>query len=207
MIGLKLFLKEFSHLTGGELSHDALYARQRELTRCGLFPVREGRGPGSGVPLSADTLAVFLIGLLATDSLTDLGERTAQLCDARPLDFPKGGGWGTRRSRATFRSDVAKALMGSRIAGFRAGEDLGPDVKQYAGIQVTWHWRGVILGHRPIRLPDGTERDSIHGVEYTLGQEAKNESDSASILSRTVSLEREWFWALCMKFRHFMEIK
>jgi hypothetical protein len=203
MIGLKSFLKEISKLGGGEPSHDALYARQRELARCGLLPIREGRGPGSGVPLSSDTLAVFLIGLLATDSLTDLGERTAQLCNARPLEFLKGG---SKRPRATFRGDVAKALVGSRIPGFGVGEDLGPDVKLYSGIQVTRHWRGVILGHRPVRMPNGAEREAMHGVEYTLGQEAKSESDSASILSRTVSLEQEWFWTICMRFRHFMEL-
>jgi hypothetical protein len=210
MIGLKSFLKEFSDLTQGELSHDALYARQRELVRCGLLPVREGRGPGSGVPLSADTLATFLIGLLATDSLIDLGERTAQLCDARPLDFPKGEL--ARRSRATFRGDVAKALMGSEIAGF--GTDAIPvewvgataraEPNPYSGIQVTRHWRGVILGYRRIEMPDGTVRHAVHGAEYFC---RKAKGESASVLARAVSIEQSPFWVLCMRFRHFMEVK
>ena len=197
MIGLKSFLKEFSDFTDGELSHDALYARQRELVRCGLLPTREGRGPGSGVPLLPDTLATFLIGLLATDSLTDLGERTAQLCSACPFEFLKGKS--RRIARATFHADVAKALVGSTIRGFQPGDDLHENL--YSGIQVTRHWRGVILQNRDIQTPDGTLRDGMQGVEYLVGEDQRLAS---SMLSRTVSIEQELFWTLCLRLRHYM---
>jgi hypothetical protein len=201
MIGLKSFLKEFSKLSGGELTHDALFARQRELVRCGLLPVREGRGPGSGVPLTPDTFATFLIGLLATDSLTDLGERTAQLCKARPLEFAaKKGSW---RPRTTFHSDVAKALVGDRIAGYIPLLEDSPDSDGafYLGIQVTRPWRGMILCYQPLQMPDGTKRNSTRGYEYTLGQEAKK---AASVLPRTVSIEQELFWATSVSLERFM---
>jgi hypothetical protein len=88
MIGLKTFLQDFAKTTG-LASFDSLYERQRELVRCGLLPSVEGRGPGSGVPLNPETLATLLIGLLATDKLADLGERTDVLCKARPVIRPK----------------------------------------------------------------------------------------------------------------------
>jgi hypothetical protein len=198
MIGLKTFLKEFSGFTGGELSHDALYARQRELVRCGLLPSREGRGPGSGVPLSPDTLATFLIGLLATDSLTDLGEHTAQLCKARPLEVSKGRS-SSRIGRPTFRADVARVLIGSKITGFQPGDDINQNL--YSGIQVTRHWRGVLLQNREIQTPDGNKREGMQGVEYLVGEDQRLAS---SMLSRTVSIEQELFWMLCLRLRHYM---
>jgi hypothetical protein len=88
--------------------------------------------------------------------------------------------------------------MGQRIAGIPGAEPAHAPL--YLGIQVTRHWRGVILGRHPIQTPGGTE--SMRALEYTLGQEAKNEA--ASILSRTVSIEQEWFWAAQNSLQHFM---
>src|SRR4051812_46787232 len=100
MSSLKSFLYVIADSVGQ--SPAALYERQRVLVRHGLLPVREGRGPGSGVPLTAETLATFLIGLLVSDGLTNLAEHTANLCSARPLI-------GSYRRGSAFRTDVAKA--------------------------------------------------------------------------------------------------
>jgi hypothetical protein len=177
MIGLKSFMREFSALTNGELSPDALFERHKELVRCGLLPTRPGRGPGSGVPLTPETLATFLIGLLVTDSLTDLGERTAQLSAARPV----------RRGRSkrtdTFHAAVAKALTG--------------EIGEYLGIQVTRHWRGVVLEN-----PGADDPDSVRSVEYLVSEEQRLASP---MISRTVSIEGKLFWTLCQRLRQDMD--
>jgi hypothetical protein len=190
MSSLKSFLYEVAPVVG--MTSSSLYERQRELVRHGLLPVREGRGPGSGVPLTPETVATFVIGLLASDSLTDLAEQTASLCSARPLLVTKRS---TRRG-ATFHSDVAKALVDSAITGFQPGDDLHDNL--YAGIQVTRHWRGVLLQNRELTLGKGEAIDGIQGVEYIVSEEARLAS---SLIAHTASIEMEPFWALCMRLR------
>jgi hypothetical protein len=67
---LKTLLREIGPLLG--LSEDQAYERQRELVRCGLLKVREGMGPGSGVPANHHTTSVLIASILTTDLLRDL---------------------------------------------------------------------------------------------------------------------------------------
>jgi hypothetical protein len=53
------------------LSPDALYARQRAFVASGILDSTPGRGPGSGVRATPETLADFLIGMLSHASLAD----------------------------------------------------------------------------------------------------------------------------------------
>lgn len=54
----------------------AVYERQRALVRAGLIDAGLGRGPGRGVQATPRTMAVLLIGLLVTESLTEAVELT-----------------------------------------------------------------------------------------------------------------------------------
>ena len=64
---LKAFLPVLSKPFG--LTPIALYGRQVALERAGLLGPREGKGgPGSGIRLTAETAAMMLIALLASDS-------------------------------------------------------------------------------------------------------------------------------------------
>jgi hypothetical protein len=63
----------------------ALYERQRALVRAGMLDVGEGRGPGSGVRTTAGSVALLIITVLATDSLSETEERTRQIADASPV--------------------------------------------------------------------------------------------------------------------------
>jgi len=81
---LKGFIPTLAKLVG--MTPAALYERQRALVRAGLLQVKRGRGPGSGVRLTADTVALLLIAVLATDSLSDTEEKArtvAKLTSAR----------------------------------------------------------------------------------------------------------------------------
>lgn len=62
----------------------ALYERQRALVRLGLLRGDEGRGPGSGVKPSPESLAVLLLALAVTDNLSDMDGRVRVLCEAMP---------------------------------------------------------------------------------------------------------------------------
>jgi hypothetical protein len=58
------------------MSWDALYERQRVLVRAGLLQSKAGRGPGSGVRATPESVALLLISVLATDSLSETVEAT-----------------------------------------------------------------------------------------------------------------------------------
>jgi hypothetical protein len=80
MISLKTFLPILSAMIG--TTPAVLYERQRALVRLGLLHAVEGRGPGSGVHLSARSLATLIIAYAAADSLADVERRAPQVCAA-----------------------------------------------------------------------------------------------------------------------------
>ncbi len=53
----------------------ALYERQRALVRDGMLDQSEGRGPGSGVQVGPYPVALLLVAVLATDSLSETAEK------------------------------------------------------------------------------------------------------------------------------------
>jgi hypothetical protein len=64
----------------------ALYERQRVLVRQGLLESSEGRGPGSGVPLSHYSVALLLVGVLATDSLSETADKVRMIATAKSIE-------------------------------------------------------------------------------------------------------------------------
>ena len=68
------------------MTHAALYERQRVLVRAGLLQQRPGRGPGSGVPANAKSVAMLLISLLATGSLSEVEEQTKVIANLKCRD-------------------------------------------------------------------------------------------------------------------------
>src|SRR5262245_15977542 len=107
MAGLKSFLQGVAPILG--VSPAALYERQRALVSIGVLEATTGRGPGSGVPFTADNVAAILISLLAAESLSKVDKCVADLCSAPPVnltttkEFKKI--W-TKSGKPTFRSDV-----------------------------------------------------------------------------------------------------
>ena len=64
-------------------SEAALYERQRALVREGLIKSRPGHGRGSGVEASPETMAILLIGVLSSLSLSEAGPRARRMAAAR----------------------------------------------------------------------------------------------------------------------------
>jgi hypothetical protein len=63
----------------------ALYERQRALVRDGILEQSEGRGPGSGVQLGPYPVALLLVAVLATDSLSETADRVRIFATARSI--------------------------------------------------------------------------------------------------------------------------
>jgi hypothetical protein len=61
----------------------AIYERQRALIRANLLPAPIGRGRGNGLPATAETVAMILIALMATDKLSDTDSRVRRLAEAK----------------------------------------------------------------------------------------------------------------------------
>lgn len=78
-------LKGYTPALAGHLgtSPVALYERQRELVRSGALEAGDGRGPGSGVRATSPSVAMLMIAVLATDSLSETGEMVGLLAKAR----------------------------------------------------------------------------------------------------------------------------
>jgi hypothetical protein len=83
MISLNRFLPQISGFLN--TTPDALYERQRQLVRLGILTAEQGRGPGSGVKLSADGVAALLVALLVTDNLSDTDDRILRLLASKPV--------------------------------------------------------------------------------------------------------------------------
>jgi hypothetical protein len=73
-LSLKSLIRDVSAFTG--MSEAAVYERQRALVRAGLLKTERGRGPGSGVRGTPESMALLLISLLSTGNLSEAGTST-----------------------------------------------------------------------------------------------------------------------------------
>ena len=71
MASLKSALPAFAKAL--QVNPAALYERQRALVRAELLEMKPGHGPGSGVLATPHSIAMLLIAVAATGSLTETG--------------------------------------------------------------------------------------------------------------------------------------
>src|SRR5262245_36852076 len=71
---LKSFVVELAPILS--MTYFALYERQRALVRAGLLKVEAGRGTGSGVRATPESVATLLVAVLVTDDLSSAAELT-----------------------------------------------------------------------------------------------------------------------------------
>jgi hypothetical protein len=79
---LKGYIPALARLLG--LAPTTLYERQRLLVRAGILTGVGGRGPGSGVKATVPSIAVLLVSVLGTDSLSEADKRVQALVIAAP---------------------------------------------------------------------------------------------------------------------------
>jgi hypothetical protein len=85
----------------------ALYERQRTLVRDGMLDQSEGRGPGSGVQVGPYPVALLLVAVLATDSLSETAEKVRIFATAKST---AEGGLCPLTGEQTFVEAVARVL-------------------------------------------------------------------------------------------------
>jgi hypothetical protein len=142
MAGLKSFLYAVAPIL--DVSPAALYERQRALVNVGALKTTAGRGPGSGVPFTAENFSAILISLLAAESLSKVDTNVADLCEARPVGVFTTAAikkWASR-GKPTFASDVGRVLAG-QIPLWNWPQKFDPG--SLSGIRVTQPWRGQIV--------------------------------------------------------------
>jgi DNA-binding IscR family transcriptional regulator len=98
------------------LNPHALYERQLALVRAGLLPSQPGRGPGSGTLFSAETVAVLLISMLASDNISDCAETTRTLSAAK-LTSHTVGREDALGGAKTFIAAVINSLSNDTVVG------------------------------------------------------------------------------------------
>jgi len=114
-IGLKTILPLLSPILGH--SPAGLYERQRSLVRLGAIPEGAGRGPGSGVRATPDTVAMLIVSVMITDSLSDVDGRVLELATC-----PYAGSKGKKSvceltGAETFAGSIAAALADPEVGG------------------------------------------------------------------------------------------
>jgi hypothetical protein len=99
---LKAFIPKLAKAL--EMNPTALYERQRALIRGGLLETKAGHGPGSGVRLSPESVAMLLVSILATSSLVDVEAKTREVAE---LQGPEGVSFAQALTRALGSEDLA----------------------------------------------------------------------------------------------------
>jgi hypothetical protein len=112
---LKAYMPPLARLLG--TTPATLYERQRSLVRAGLLDAGSGWGPGSGVRTTAGSVALLLISVLASDSLTISESRTGDIANAAPLGIDRCPLTGTRSFW-----DALAVLLGTRGKSRRVNE-------------------------------------------------------------------------------------
>jgi hypothetical protein len=85
----------------------ALYERQRALVRDGMLEQPEGHGPGSGVQLGPYPVALLLVAVLATDSLSETAEKIRIFATAKSI---AADGFCPLTGEPTFAEAIARVL-------------------------------------------------------------------------------------------------
>jgi hypothetical protein len=152
MPSLTSFLPRIAPTLG--LTTSALYERQRALVRMKMLPTPEGRGRGSGAEATADTVAMLLVSVLATDSLSETAIYVQALAKSAFLD--------TKKRKVSTCPFTAKQTFVEALACTLAVEKLGkfrPSIvvsRDGGGARILWHRSGRTAASCFGMLPEAT---------------------------------------------------
>jgi hypothetical protein len=138
---LKSFIPNVAR--GLNVTPASLYERQRVLVRAGLLHSKGGRGPGSGVRANPESVAMLLISLLASGSLSETEEHTTVVAKLK--------------SRTTRCILTGKRTFATALTAVLASEEIAKNV---GWIDVDRGSRGAeahigYKGNSEVKLPPG----------------------------------------------------
>ncbi len=129
----------------------ALYERQRALVRAGLLKAQSGRGPGSGVKGTPKSLALLLISVLATESLSE-----TELSTRRTAHLPAGDGHCPLTGEKTFARALKAILASPKMT---AHIECIETVRGWANAWIQWYdWTMNETKVSPFQRPEWDER-------------------------------------------------
>lgn len=107
---LKSLIPALSDALGGN-SEGMIYERLRALIRAGLLEATPGRGPGSGVRATPESVAMLLIGTLAAVNWSETAAKTREIAFAKATtgECPLTGA-------TDFKAALAAVLSNERLA-------------------------------------------------------------------------------------------
>lgn len=150
----------------------ALYERQRALVRAGMLDQSAGRGPGSGVQVGPYPVALLLVAVLATDSLSETAEKV-RIFAAAKASTPNG--LCPLTGERTFVEAVAHLLDGGQ-----------PHLRKIQGVTVR-----RTSGHGVITSEDKlSHTDSIFTAQVTIdGKRASTRLVVNAMLTRGLIID------------------
>jgi hypothetical protein len=75
--GLKETSRDIAEMLG--LSHESIYVTQRRLAARGIFSLRKGKGPNSGVECTPENLAILMVAFFASHPVTTMASAAARI--------------------------------------------------------------------------------------------------------------------------------
>jgi hypothetical protein len=142
-------------------SESTLYERQRALVREGLLEAEAGHGPGSGVRATSESVAMLLVGMLASASLSEAGPSARLIAERATKPAPP-----CKLTRETrFVDALARVLsdesLAARVSVIRVAVTHG-----YASIEFDKARLTTFVGRMPkegrlridVAIPSGTLR-------------------------------------------------
>lgn len=123
MFALKTYLQSIAPLLGA--SGDALYERQRALVRMGVLHAGAGRGPGSGVKATPESIGMLLLSFLGTEGPAGTAEKTAALAQLSPSDGDRCPLTGQRSLIDAIVSILRSESLGRKVEDLTVSRTIG----------------------------------------------------------------------------------
>ncbi|WP_092031059.1 hypothetical protein [Bradyrhizobium sp. OK095] len=155
VISLKSYIPTLARVLND--SESALYERQRALVREGLLEATPGKGPGSGVRATPESVAMLLIGYLASVSLVEAGERARAIARAKA---------GVGKTAEAFKDALARTLSSEELAAtvktIRVGITHGDaSIETQVGNTT---FAGRTVGNPAVRIEVAMDADTVRTI-------------------------------------------
>jgi len=173
MPSLKTYSAKLAELLG--ITQAVIYERQRALVKAGLLSYENGRGPGSGVKVSPESVAMLIVATLAANNLAETGERALDVA----------GATSTRASGKPFLDVLVELLKSRKLARevhqitiSRSSADASISTGR-TGLHSTQRFTHGARRKPPVRIIAEIDGDVVRQIADDLAKIAGREPDGA----------------------------
>jgi hypothetical protein len=167
---LKSILPALGRILGA--SPNALYERQKTLTAEGLLKVVPGRGPGSGVHATPESIALLLIGTFSGLGITEVGPTARVLAEAGAQDGEKCPLTGAKNCRDALARILADQSLADRVDFFSVyfSSALGAVTIQYDSAGRSTVFIGPLPSKSAFAIDIRLKRDTVHSLAMVVSE-------------------------------------